>query len=102
MNHLRRCWKDRHEHATEVHGFGSPEWAESHLADSATCMLDAGHDGPHEFTPDDRIVIRIVDGPAINDHPDGCHTTDPVELHDCESDGHYSCRSCSRRVERDQ
>ncbi len=36
-----------------------------------------------------------------NEHPDGCHTADPIELRDCESDGHYSCRTCSRRVERE-
>ena len=39
---------------------------------------------------------------ATNEHPDGCHTAEPGELRDCESDGHYSCRTCSRRVERDQ
>jgi hypothetical protein len=26
----------------------------------STCMLPDGHDGPHEFTPDDQIVIRLA------------------------------------------
>jgi hypothetical protein len=30
---------------------------------TTTCMLEAGHDGPHEFTPDSEIVI--FPGPAL-------------------------------------
>ena len=28
--------------------------------DRSTCMLPDGHDGPHEFTPDDQIVVRLA------------------------------------------
>lgn len=34
-------------------------------------------------------------------HPSGCHTEAPGSR-DCESDGHESCGSCSRRTERDE
>jgi len=27
----------------------------------STCLLLEGHDGPHEFTRDDRILVRFVD-----------------------------------------
>ena len=29
-------------------------------------------------------------------HPDGCHSVDLTKFRDCHSDGHYSCRTCSR------
>lgn len=36
-----------------------------------------------------------------NPHPSGCHTEAPGSR-DCDSDGHESCYSCSRRTERDE
>lgn len=49
------------------------------------------------------FLMTQADEPAAcasNEHPDGCHTEEPG-TRDCESDGHYSCRTCSRRVEED-
>jgi hypothetical protein len=33
-------------------------WEDGPDSDS-TCMLDDGHDGPHEFTPDSEIVVKF-------------------------------------------
>ena len=43
------CWEDSDDHA-------------------ATCMLDAGHDGAHEWTPDAEIMVRFSPWPQ----PDNC------------------------------
>jgi hypothetical protein len=52
------CWKDRSEHAEHVHGWGSdPYWAA--VFNSGTCMLEAGHEGDHEFTPDHEIGVTF-------------------------------------------
>lgn len=87
------------EHAEEVYGRISPQWAEVWSRGvSGTCMLPHGYDGPHQFTPDDKIGVTFE--PA-NPHPSGCHTEAPGSR-DCYSDGHESCYSCSRRAERDE
>jgi hypothetical protein len=55
------CWQGKREH-TE---FGSQEWHDTFLDDGdGTCMLDDGHDGPHEFTPDSQIIVQFLDAPA--------------------------------------
>ena len=119
------CWTDEREHAEEVHGRLSPQWAEVWFRDvSGTCMLPQGHDGPHQFTPDDQIGVTFAPDSAdeaeklvaelmaaarqppttsrrlqpANPHPSGCHTEAPG-ARDCDSDGHESCDSCSRRKE---
>lgn len=48
------CWADRAECAEYL----SEEWALASV-DSATCLLPAGHDGPHEWTPDEHITITF-------------------------------------------
>ena len=53
---ILHCWKDRADHAADVHGWGSDEWAKAYV-DNATCMRERGHDGPHDFVPDDQIVV---------------------------------------------
>jgi hypothetical protein len=30
--------------------------------DGGTCMRLSGHFGPHEYTPDDKIILRIAKG----------------------------------------
>ena len=52
---MSHCWADYHEQFP----FGSHEWAEHYLDTSATCLLQEGHDGPHEWTPDDQIVVTF-------------------------------------------
>ena len=56
------CWKDQREHVEETYGWGSDEWVATWLDDAVggTCILEAGHDGPHEFTPDDQIGVTFV------------------------------------------
>lgn len=53
------CWADRSSQAADEHGFGSEQWADAFVA-NGTCMLEAGHEGPHEFTPDDQIVVEFA------------------------------------------
>lgn len=54
---ILHCWAD---------GPSLLEWMEANPdADveeymGSTCMLEKGHDGPHEFTPDDRIGITFA------------------------------------------
>jgi|KBSSwiStaDraftv2_1062776.scaffolds.fasta_scaffold00399_23 hypothetical protein len=43
-------------------------WADNDAVDygemSETCMLEAGHDGPHEWTPDDQIRVSFPEAPS--------------------------------------
>ena len=64
------CWKGRKEDIEEayeaLHGegsfFGTDEWAACYQDDwhDGTCMLEAGHDGAHDFTDDRDIGVRFV------------------------------------------
>ncbi len=56
-----RCWKDKREAIAEKFGDDSEEYWATFQEDyvSGSCMLEAGHDGPHEFTPDDEIGVRF-------------------------------------------
>ncbi len=51
----KHCWAD----AWGDHEVGSPEYLAARLAwpRGGTCLLPDGHDGPHEFTPDDQIFV---------------------------------------------
>ena len=53
----QHCWTDYRETLP----LGSPEWAAwySEEAPTATCMLPAGHNGAHEWTPDADIAIQF-------------------------------------------
>jgi len=55
------CWKGRSCHIREGYGWGSDEHIATYLDDfiDGTCMLPAGHEGPHEFTPDDQIEVTF-------------------------------------------
>jgi hypothetical protein len=55
------CWKDRQAHIEETYGFHSDEHIATYLDDfvDGTCMLPTGHEGPHEFTPDDQIGVTF-------------------------------------------
>jgi len=46
------CWIGN----DEVVAWGSDAWAEAFL-NPATCMLENGHEGPHDFVPDGEIVV---------------------------------------------
>ena len=45
------CW----EYATDFDDDGT--------MNGLTCLLPDGHEGPHEFTPDDEITVRFVGDP---------------------------------------
>ena len=53
------CWAGRRDVAEETYGLGSAEWAEAWNEPDATCMLEHGHAGPHEWTHDDSIDVRF-------------------------------------------
>jgi hypothetical protein len=57
------CWKDQREHVEETEGQGSEAWTATWVDGDGTCMLAAGHDGPHEFTPDDQIGVSFPGRP---------------------------------------
>jgi hypothetical protein len=65
------CWKDEREHLADVHGWGTDAywnaWAltwDGDVSLDGTCMLEAGHDGPHEFTPDSDIGVTFAPAEA--------------------------------------
>ena len=61
------CWKDQLEDAEERFRIGSKEWAAVYDGPGGSCMLPIGHDGPHEFTPDDQVVVDFRETPN-DDH----------------------------------
>ena len=58
------CWKSNVEDITDQHGFGSEQWAEAMNEMTGTCMLKAGHEGDHEFTPDSDITFTFAATPT--------------------------------------
>ena len=52
------CWADKLEIVTEEYGIGSDEWAEA-IVNGSTCLLEDGHPGPHEWTPDETIMVTF-------------------------------------------
>lgn len=54
---MAHCWKGKSEHVAETKGYGE-EWAEAWQND-ATCMLEHGHDGDHEWVSDKDIVVSL-------------------------------------------
>ena len=59
MKKVLHCWAGREEWAEKTYGIPSDEWAEA-VVEPATCMLEAGHSGPHEWTPDENIAVRFT------------------------------------------
>jgi hypothetical protein len=58
MDKKPHCWKDYRAYVEELYGWGSHEWHETfEPGKSGTCMLETGHLGPHEFIPDEDIII---------------------------------------------
>ena len=47
------CWADL-QSQFEI---GTAEWVQVLVAGNATCLLAAGHDGPHEWTPDTEFGV---------------------------------------------
>lgn len=59
---MTHCWKDKREWAEETFGFHSDEHlATYHDGGNATCMLEDGHEGDHEWTADEAITISFGD-----------------------------------------
>ena len=54
------CWQDRLDWAWQQGAkLGSPEYLEA-ILHPATCMLPAGHEGPHAWTSDDDFVVEVA------------------------------------------
>lgn len=73
MAKVNHCWADKYETLSEGLRFGSDEWAEVWLdthpepdgqggvtGQSATCLLESGHTGPHQWTADDSIEVSFA------------------------------------------
>jgi len=52
------CWKLKSEYMAEIYGEDSEEYIKA-LANDGICLLPDGHEGPHEFVPEDEVVIRF-------------------------------------------
>jgi hypothetical protein len=58
----QHCWTGKSEWIKETYGMESEEYCAYQATREEyghTCMLPAGHDGPHEFTPDIQIVVEF-------------------------------------------
>lgn len=55
------CWQDEERHVAERFGEYSPEHCEALACGGGTCMLGADHAGPHQFAPDDQIVVAFME-----------------------------------------
>jgi hypothetical protein len=53
------CWTDRRTWIEETYGYLSDEYIESYVDDSATCLLDEGHECDHEWIPDSEIGVSF-------------------------------------------
>ncbi|MDY0059811.1 MAG: hypothetical protein RBU45_08385 [Myxococcota bacterium] len=65
------CWQDRLDWVWQKGAkLGSPEYLDA-IEHPATCMLPAGHEGPHEWMPDEEIVIEVplLDHERESDEP---------------------------------
>ena len=51
------CLTGRREHVEEEFGFHSPEHMASYDEADGRCLLEDGHEGPHEFTPNDEFRL---------------------------------------------
>lgn len=61
-NRVLHCWEDRAFYYKQLFGFHSDEHIRASYVDpSATCMLEAGHSGPHEWTSDDQIGVKFAE-----------------------------------------
>ncbi len=58
---LHHCWTGKGEWLSDTYGEFSEQYGEYIAAGgmSETCMLAKGHEGPHEFVPDDQIIITF-------------------------------------------
>ena len=52
------CWELKSEYMAEVYGENSEEYFDA-LVNEGICLLPAGHEGPHEFVPEDEVGIRF-------------------------------------------
>jgi hypothetical protein len=51
------CWADYHASLE----WGSEEWVRASVERAdATCLLEKGHTGPHEWTPDEGLVVTFA------------------------------------------
>lgn len=59
------CWTDKLEWIIETYGDLSSHWYDyvAREGPGETCMLEKGHEGPHEWTPDDQIIITFKEAP---------------------------------------
>lgn len=54
------CWQGRRDTLE----YASQEYFDEIETCGHTCLLENGHDGPHEWTRDDEIMVTFVAPPA--------------------------------------
>jgi len=92
----RRPWTGEW-HVPDSRGRTESSTAELAAAEAMTEAAVACLSRMHEYGNTASALSAILDPP--NPHPDGCWSDPAPEiLRDCESDGHYSCRDCARRI----
>jgi hypothetical protein len=57
---MKHCWKSKAEQYLGNEVNCSRRRRRLEQEEPATCMLEYGHDGPHEFTPDKNITVRFT------------------------------------------
>lgn len=58
------CWKGRLEHMATLPEYDShwyARWLAGEFGADGTCMLEAGHEGDHDFMPDDEIRVAFAE-----------------------------------------
>jgi hypothetical protein len=70
---MLHCWKDYAEHLADTLGFGTPAyWDAWSASDGSTCMLEAGHEGDHVFTPDSDFNVSFTETMTIQGKHSEC------------------------------
>lgn len=61
MSKIVHCWTSEREWIEETYGDKSDEYFDFMVSDkpNRSCVLLHGHDGPHEWTDDENIVVRF-------------------------------------------
>jgi len=56
---MSRCWTDYLDWCEKTYGPNSEQEAETYFTGNKTCLLPQGHEGPHEWTPDEEILVAF-------------------------------------------
>ena len=83
MSKELNCWESESEWIEETFGPYSKEKSEYYEREEGprTCILPLDHEGPHEWTPNDEIVIAFVgEKPSSVGRGGGCGDSERDDL----------------------